>query len=211
MMLYRKTYSCICEGQQEKMYLDHLAALLKDFPRKVVKFNIYIDQPQRLEKIYDDFDSAALFDYDFDEDRFHRHINYCEEKNKKLKPTMRKPGRYIYHAYSNVNFDLWLILHKEACNRCVTKNDAYVDDVKRIYRLDSVDSIKSEPVMRRILEQISLNDVRAAIERADEIRGNKLEDDAIILKSLKIFQNPDFSINNFIRMVLQDSGDLTDG
>jgi hypothetical protein len=208
-MLYRKTYSCICEGQQEKMYLEHLAALIKDFPCKVVKFNVYIDQPQRLEKIYDDFDSVALFDYDFDEDRFHRNIIYCEEKNKRLKPTVRKQGRYIYHAYSNVNFDLWLILHKEPYNRCVTKNDAYVDDVKRIYGLNSMDNIKSEPVMKRILGQISLKDVRSAIERADEIRGNKLDDDAIILRSIKIFQNPDFSINSFVKMVLIDSGDLT--
>jgi hypothetical protein len=122
---------------------------------------------------------------------------------------VRKQGRYIYHAYSNVNFDLWLILHKEPYNRCVTKNDAYVDDVKRIYGLNSMDNIKSEPVMKRILGQISLKDVRSAIERADEIRGNKLDDDAIILRSIKIFQNPDFSINSFVKMVLIDSGDLT--
>ena len=39
MATYRKTYLCICEGQQERMYFDHLAKLIKDFPKKVVKFN----------------------------------------------------------------------------------------------------------------------------------------------------------------------------
>ena len=38
MATYRKTYLCICEGQQERMYFDHLAKLIKDFPKKVVKF-----------------------------------------------------------------------------------------------------------------------------------------------------------------------------
>ena len=41
---YRKNYLCVCEGQQEKMYLDHIARLIKDFPRKVVTFNSYIDK-----------------------------------------------------------------------------------------------------------------------------------------------------------------------
>ncbi|MDQ2085647.1 hypothetical protein RBH29_04265 [Herbivorax sp. ANBcel31] len=39
---YRKTYLCICDGQQEKMYLQHLAKLIKKFPRKVVTFNTFI-------------------------------------------------------------------------------------------------------------------------------------------------------------------------
>ena len=38
MATYRKTYLCICEGQQERMYFDHLAKLIIDFPKKVVKF-----------------------------------------------------------------------------------------------------------------------------------------------------------------------------
>ena len=51
---YRKNYLCICEGQQEKLYLDHVAGLIKDFPRKVIKFNSYIDTPYRLTKTYED-------------------------------------------------------------------------------------------------------------------------------------------------------------
>lgn len=43
MATYRKTYLCICEGQQERMYFDHLAKPIKDFPKKVVKFKS-IDQ-----------------------------------------------------------------------------------------------------------------------------------------------------------------------
>lgn len=64
MALYRKTYLCICEGQQEEMYLNHLSYLIKDFPSRVVKFNTIIDKPFRLNKTYEESYSAAIFDYE---------------------------------------------------------------------------------------------------------------------------------------------------
>lgn len=37
--MYRKTYFCVCDGQQEEMYLKHVALLLKKFLERVVTFN----------------------------------------------------------------------------------------------------------------------------------------------------------------------------
>ena len=42
--MYRKTYFCVCEGQQEEMYLKHIAFLLKKFPERVVTFNTHMQQ-----------------------------------------------------------------------------------------------------------------------------------------------------------------------
>lgn len=206
---YRKTYLCICEGQQEKMYLEHVARLIKDFPRKVVKFNVFIDSPHRLEKRYEEYDSAAVFDYDFSEVEFERNVKICDKLNKKLKPSKRKQGRHIYHAYSSVNFDLWLVLHKENYNRSVTKNDAYISDVRRIFGLSSDDNIKNESTIEKILKQITLDDVKEAIKRADFIRKNKLREDKKNLGNTVVYPNPDFSIHEFLRVVLKDSGDFS--
>lgn len=205
---YRKNYLCICEGQQEKMYLDHVSSLVKEFPRKVIKFNTYIDNPYRLTKTYEDYDSAALFDYDFNKIEFERNIKLCDKLNSEQKPSKRKKGRFIYHAYSNVNFDLWLILHKEDFNRSVSKNDAYISDVRRVYGLASTDNIKNEGILNKILNQITLIDVKNAIERADKIKSEKSNEDAIKIGSTSIYSNPDFSIHEFIKLVLKDSGDL---
>ena len=90
--------------------------------------------------------------------------------NKKLKPTKRNSGRHIYQAYSNVNFDLWLILHEQDYNKRVSKNDAYINDVRRVYGLKRADDIKSEDVINKILGQITLKDVKEAIKRAENIR-----------------------------------------
>lgn len=52
MKMYRKKYLCVCEGQQEEMYLKHLASLIKVHPKKAITFNTFIDSPHRLEKRY---------------------------------------------------------------------------------------------------------------------------------------------------------------
>lgn len=205
---YRKTYLCICDGKQEKMYLGHVAKLIKKFPQKVVKFNTFIDSPHRLEKRYEEYDSAAVFDNDFNEVEFKKNIEICDKLNKDLKPTKRKSGRHIYHAYSNVNFDLWLILHKEDFNQSVTKNDAYIPDVRRIYGLKPTDNIKKEEIINKILSQITLNDVKDAINRAEHIRKSKVKADSIKVGSTVVYSNPDFSIHEFLKFVLKGSGDL---
>lgn len=208
MATYRKTYLCICDGQQEKMYLQHLAKLIKKFPQKVVTFNTFIDSPHRLEKRYEEYDSAAVFDYDMNEVEFNRNIEICDKLNRDLKPKKRKEGRHIYHAYSSVNFDLWLILHKEDFNRSVSRNDAYISDIRRIYGLKPTDNIKNEEVINKILSQISLNDVKDAIKRADKIRNSKDKSDCRLVGNTSTFLNPDFSIHEFLKVVLEDSGDL---
>lgn len=207
-MPYRKTYLCLCEGQQESMYLNHVASLIKKFPEKVIKFNTFEDSPHRLKKRYEEYDSAALFDFDHNEMEFKRNIQICDELNRQLKRSARKDRRHIYHAYSSVNFDLWLILHKEDFTKCVSRNDAYVTELQRVFSLNPTDKIKNVEVIKKILNQITLDDVKAAISRAGKIRNAKEEGDRETIGNTTIYSNPDFSIHEFLRAVLQDSGDL---
>ena len=200
--MYRKSYLCVCEGQQEKLYLEHVAKLIKNFPEKVVKFNCYIDNPHRLNKLYEETDCGVLFDFDFKRRRFENSIILCEKLHRERR------NQNIYHAYSNVNFDLWLILHKQDYNRCVSRNNAYVNDVKRVYNLNGNDDIKKERINKKILDQITLSDVKNAIERAERIKGSKPETDVVIIGNTKTYPNPDFSLHEFLKIVLQDSGDL---
>ena len=139
--MYRKSYICICEGQQEKKYLEHVARLIKNFPEKVVTFNCYIDRASRLKKIYEETDCGVLFDYDLDQKQFENSIKLCDQLQRERK------RQNIYHAYSSVNFDLWLILHKKDYFRTVNRNDAYITDVKNAYDLKKNDDIKKEGII----------------------------------------------------------------
>lgn len=60
MGLYRKTYLCICEGQQEELYLKHVASLLKRLPERMVTFNTMVGDPCRLNKTYTEYDNVAF-------------------------------------------------------------------------------------------------------------------------------------------------------
>ncbi|MGI6649587.1 MAG: RloB domain-containing protein [Bacillota bacterium] len=201
MAFYRKNYFCICDGQQEEMYLDHVATLIKVFPKRVVKFNTTVGNIDLLKRTYVDYDRAAFFDHDFNDNEFQRNIILCNQFN-------RQRGRSTYHAFSNVNFDLWLILHKEEFNRPVFSNDAYLPDVRRIYGLGATENIKNKRTIKKILDQITLEDVKNAISRANRIRAEKIDTDKRMIGPTICYPNPDFSIHEFLKVVLTDCGEL---
>lgn len=206
MRLYRKTYLCVCEGQQEVMYLNHLASLLKQMPQRIVTFNTSEGNARRLMKNYTEYDNACLFDYDFEEAQFKDNIEICNSLQRKSLST--KNGKKVYHAFSNVNFDLWLVLHKEEFSRPVTSNDSYISTVRRLYSLPSTMDIKTKAAMENILCQITLPEVKKAIERAGRIRSSKLQADRHLIGSTVYYDNPDFSIHEFLKIVLKDCGEL---
>ncbi|KWX80527.1 hypothetical protein AMQ84_03505 [Paenibacillus riograndensis] len=191
------------------MYLDHVAKLIKIFPRRVIVFNSIIDNPQRLHKTsYEEYDNAALFDYDFKEEEFRRNIEICDKLDKKYASVKSRPAKRVYHAFSNVNFDLWLILHKIDFNKSVSANHEYLKDLRRVYNLEKDADIKSEKLISKVLEQITLDDVKSAIGRADKIRNQKMYTDHINIGSSICYPNPDFSIHNFIKEVLVNCGEM---
>jgi len=203
--MYRKTYFCVCEGQQEEMYLKRVAFLLKKFPQRVITFNTTRGLPGKLKKNYTDYDNAALFDYDFKDAKFRQNIELCQQLHQKSR---RNNGKNIFHAYSNVNFDVWLILHKEDFTRPVTSNDAYIADVRRFYGLNQEASIKEKATLEKILRQITLANIRDAIRRAEQIRSRKLESDCFKVGTVTCYSNPDFSLHGFLKTVLEDCGEL---
>lgn len=107
-----------------------------------------------------------------------------------------------------MNFDLWLILHKEDYNKSVSSNDAYVEDVRKIYGLGATENIKKKSVIEKILVQITLDDMKKAMERASNIRERKLDSDKMVIGSSVCYPDPDFSIHEFLKAVLLDCGEV---
>lgn len=203
-MMYRKTYRCIVEGQQEDIYLHHLATLLTEFPNIVVKFNTSEGNAYELTKSYVEYDSACLFDYDFNKTEFEMNLAICAQLDRTNQKNNKKQSARVFHAYSNVCFDLWLLLHKKDWFSPVLSNDAYVKDVIELYNLPKDSDIKEKKVMKRIVSQISLLDIRCAIDRAKRICERKIAEDAICIDTIKYYDNPDLSIHSFVEKVLLD-------
>ena len=120
---------------------------------------------------------------------------------------IRKNGVEVDHAYSNICFDLLLVLHKAFLSRSANSAKEYVNDVRELYSLSNEADIKSREVMMKILAQITLDDVKTAIFNAEGIRKNKTEDSKIIINDTDYYyHDPDFSINIFLKKVLEKSG-----
>ena len=200
MIRYRKTYRCVVEGQQEQLYLKHLGKLLSRFPDIVVTFNTSIGNAYELTKSYEEYDKACLFDFDFNEREFVDNLSICAKLN-----NQRKKQKYkVYHAYSNVCFDLWLLLHKTEYFRSVTSNNAYIRDVIKAYELPDEADIKNEKIINTMLNEITLDDVKTAILNAKTIRSRKLPVDVHRINNIEYYDNPDFSLDAFIEMVIND-------
>ena len=187
----RRQYFCICEGQQEEMYLKKLSCLLRTDKRRVTFTTTQGLPGNILKQNHIIYDKAVLFDHDGKVEDFRQALSVCIKAK-------------CAYAYSNRNFDLWLLLHKREFTRCVSDNKAYVDDIREVFNLGKEADIKSKKVLERILEQITLSDVKTAIRHAKRIREQKLPGDAEKICDRNCYNNPDLSIHEFIIKVFLD-------
>lgn len=210
-IINRLNYFCVVEGQQEKIYLNRLAKLLSDFPKRTVTFNPIINNSERLRRNYVEYDCVCLFDHDFKQMEFERSIKTCLELDaKRSKKTKQNSGSRVWHAYSNICFDLWLALHKEFIGRPAASTGEYISDIIRLYSLAKDSDIKQEKIIERIVNQIELDDVKRAISYAKRIRKSKLQGDKHIITINDIdysyYSDPNFSIDTFVEDVMNKMG-----
>ncbi|MCL2426312.1 MAG: RloB family protein [Oscillospiraceae bacterium] len=192
--IIRRQYFCICEGQQEKIYLSHLSSLLKTDVRQIT-FKTKEGQAKKIQSHrHIKYDKAILFDYDGNSIEFERALHECRKAS-------------CMHAYSNLNFDLWLLLHKKDFSSSVTNNNDYINEIRSTYKLKSDADIKNYKEVTRIVEQISLCDVKDAIKRAKQIREHKLPNDGHKIHGVTYYGNPDLSIHEFIMRVFKECGE----
>jgi hypothetical protein len=199
-----QVYQVACEGSQEELYLRHLKKLINQCESRAynVDFHSYCcggGNPLAVTiragniTVYDinSQPRIALFDYDQKDYSFQQALDYCKEKK-------------IIPAYSNLCFDLWLILHKTRFERCVNQSGQYAPTLRQIYNLPAETDIKEANVIQRILDQIQLRDVQQAIENTLIICQNNEEtgEPRFTPRSMRYFSNPDLRIHQFVKKVL---------
>lgn len=190
--MIKREYRCFYEGQQEEMYFDYIAKKVKEAnPNIILKFK-KLAKLKTLEKSSTDVPKIAVFDYDLNKVDFESKVKICNETR---------------ILYSNLNFDLWLVLHKKQYRRTVQNNNAYIDEIRNSYNLPDNANIKAKGNIQKILEQIELVNVKRAIQNAEEIMKGKMEEDKIYVKrNFSYYPNPSMSINEFFKELFEDIG-----
>jgi hypothetical protein len=112
-------------------------------------------------------------------------------------------------GYSNLTFDLWIILHKQDLNHTIAHRDNYVESLNRAYneQFRSMDEYKRKANFERILRNITLSDVKNAIRRAKNIMQINEERGYILheYKGYKYYkENPSLMVWDAIEKILID-------
>ncbi|TCL56028.1 RloB-like protein [Hydrogenispora ethanolica] len=202
--VYRGAY----EGLQEELYLKHLKKLIHQCESRTYNVDflffccgggnpLIVAERAASATVYhaEHQMKTAIFDQDLKEGQFRQALDKCKEKE-------------VFPAYSNLCFDLWLILHKSRFERCVNQPSQYAPIIREIYHLPAEADIKEEATILNILSQIQLTDVYQAITYAMEIiqKNSEVGEPCFTDRSVKYYRNPDLRMHQFIEKVLNDTG-----
>ena len=140
------------------------------------------------------------------------HIQAVEGTLTRLKD-VKKLGKDIVYkwGYSNLSFDLWMILHKQNCNAALAGVNNYLSHINNAFgaQFESMKKYKEEANFKRCLEQLQSEDVVTAILRAKTIM-QRNERDGYPLTRFKGYayylHNPSLELWQPIEQILNDCG-----
>lgn len=194
-----------CEGiNQEKLYFAKVQDLINSIEPRTHDLLFDFAEPfggdpkcvvQRVvTKSIGKQNKGAVFDYDGKQAKYEEAIDLAMENQ-------------ITLGYTNYCFDLWLILHKEDYFSSVNSQDDYVGKLRQVYGLRRDANIKKKEQVELILKQIDIEDIKAAIVRADFIASSNLKKEANkTSQKHEYYDNPDTKIHNMLRSIFHKVG-----
>lgn len=206
----RKTsisYYFSVEGETEKWYLEHLQSLINSSEKAEysARFIVKIKKdPREMVKALAFTDKIIInhiCDTESNSDE-HTKIFRATLDNMKSACSMGKKVSYRL-GYSNFAFDLWIALHKVDCNAQLADRKQYLKYLNDGFKehFISMDEYKEEDNFKRCMEKITLDDVLAAIERAEKIMANSLSSGykPVEYKKFTYYtENPSLSVHEII-------------
>ena len=208
-----KKYFFSVEGETEEWYLLWLRDLINSTDHAAYKVSIDCkiekDPLKRAKGLVNTSKTEIyhFFDYESDEDV---HVKRFTDTMERMKQAMSigKQIKYKF-GYSNIAFDLWIVLHKIDCNGALPHRRGYLAYINRAFgkNFESMDEYKREDNFKGCLNQLTLEDVIRAIERSERIMVRNAENGYILhnYKGFKYYkENPSLAVWEAIKKIMQD-------
>lgn len=148
-----------------------------------------------------------LADYESNEEI---HIKQFKEimDNMKKAEDLKKNIDYFF-GYTNLTFDLWIILHKVPCNTFQSHRKNYLKFINKAFgeSFENMDQFKHQKAFERILKKFTIDDVKYAIDEAKKIMEyNKSQGFKLIeYKGYTYYrENPSLEIYKVFEKILKD-------
>lgn len=200
------------EGETELLYFEHLKKLICSDDSRTANPIIQAEKlsPVKIVKKLHILKSCAITSvYDVEDDADHK--KHFEAILKEMKQA-EKLGKSIKFnlAYSNIDFELWIILHKKDLFSYINNKKHYLSHINNTFgtKFESLKEYKEERNFLQILSKITLNDVKDAISRAEKIMKQR-EIEKVFIKSYGYEwcdKNPSMSIHSTIKKILIECG-----
>ena len=168
-------YYFTVEGETEKWYLEWLRDAINADPRskvKVVCSPKVQKNPVKWAKANTNLDKSAKVFHVFDfEDEEPIHVKAFKDtlENMKKAGSLGRGFRYV-SAYSNLTFELWMVLHKGDCPALAHRRQ-YLKPINDLYgeHFESLDEYKHEANFKRVLGKLTVDDAVTAVGRAETL------------------------------------------
>jgi len=208
-----KKYYFSVEGETEQWYLKWLQDRINEKQEAV--YNVSLDCPiqknplKRAKSLVVTGKTEVwhISDYESDEPI---HIKEFTETmdNMKAAKSLGKQISYLF-GYSNLTFDLWIVLHMVDCNGSISHRKNYLAPLNRAYdeHFESMDEYKHEANFKRCLGKLQLSSVIDAVNRAKTIMQNNHNNGYTLqqYKGYKYYkENPSLAIWEIIEKILKD-------
>lgn len=208
-----KKYYFTVEGETEQWYLKWLQDRINETTEAVYKvsFDCPVQKnPLKRAKslvVTGKTEVWHLSDYESDDPIHTRQFTETMDNMKAAK----NAGKQITYkfGYTNLTFDLWIILHKVECNSAFAHRKNYITPLNRAYNehFEDMKEYKHEDNFKRCLGKLTLTNVMDAVERAERIM-KRNQDNGYSLQQYKGYkyykENPSMAIHEIISKILKD-------
>lgn len=193
-----------CEGKnQECLYFNKVQELVNMIEQRTHDLIFDYAEPfggdpkcvveRTIKKSIGKTNKASVFDYDGKTKKYEEAIDLAKEHQ-------------IVLGYTNYCFDLWLILHKENYTQTVKSQDGYVNELRKVYGLKKGANIKKKEQVEKIVEQISMEDIRFAISNAEKMTSDVKRIQNKTPQGSDYYDNPDTQLHIMLKGLFQKAG-----
>jgi hypothetical protein len=206
------------EGDTDKWYFEHLRRLINNNADTVYNLSCKLEQcksPKKFIKNKNLIEETYfhIFDYESNSSEHEALLKRILQEIKDINANPYFKDKVVCKAgYSNLSFDLWILLHKVKFTSSLSHCAKYLQHINKAYgtNFESMDKYKQEDNFKKqILAKITLPDVYNAIKYAKEIKLTN-EQNAKVSKEIYGFKyftdNPDLSIHECIGEILKSCG-----
>lgn len=204
------------EGETEIIYLEWLENTINQCKQR--KYDVSFDSRKlsplsfiKRATILEKATITHVFDYESkNKEHQDKFKNILKEMSETKKVTPQKVDKYKL-GYSNFTFELWVILHKDSCNGHLNHRNEYLDLINKAYRKQylSLDEYKKQKNFQKMLNGLTLTDVKEAIKRARLIMSEN-KDNGYTKKTSYGYQyydeNPSLLIHDRVNEILKEVG-----